>query len=199
MGCRKCHVIGPMVPGSARNTDEFVQVYRLDGVRGDGSQAVAVLNGKSYPVGSEIDGHKLISATNTFHPSGDIETKAVVEGPSADGKTERVLLVAPSAPNLGLASQRLQRDWLFRWMLNPQWIQPGTKMPMNFPMNEEREPTSPFEKDVRYPGTGKDHINLLIDYLYDAGTRNARVALPKLEAPSESEDFEEGGGQAFED
>ncbi len=199
MGCLKCHVLGPMVPGPARNTAEFVQVYRLDGVRGDGSEAVAVLNGKSYPVGSEIDGHKLISATNVYHSSGDIETKAVVEGVSSDGKTERVLLVAASAPNLGLASQRLQRDWLYHWMLNPQWIQPGTKMPMNFPMNEDREPTSPYAGDPKYPGDGKAHINLLIDYLYDAGMRNARVPLPKLEAPAESEDFEEGGSQEFED
>jgi mono/diheme cytochrome c family protein/cbb3-type cytochrome oxidase cytochrome c subunit len=205
MGCLKCHVLGPMVLGPARNTTEFVQVYRLDGVRGDGSEAVAVLNGKAYPVGSEIDGHKLISATNTFHPTGDIETKAVVEGPGDGGKTERVLLVAPSAPNLGLASQRLQRDWLYHWMLNPQWIQPGTKMPMNFPLDKEtREPTSPFAGEAKYKPAGTEsegaaHINLLIDYLYDAGMRNARVALPKLEAPSESEDFEEGGGEAFED
>ncbi len=199
MGCLKCHVLGPMLPGPAKNTAEFVQTYRLDGVRGEGSDAVAVLNGKSYPVGAEIDGHKVISATNTYFASGDIETKAVVEGPTADGKTERVLLVAPSAPNLGLASQRLQRDWLFHWMLNPQWIQPGTKMPMNFPLNDDREPSSPYENDAKYPGTGRDHINLLIDFLYDAGTRNTRVPLPKLDAPAESEDFEEGGGKGAQE
>lgn len=199
MGCLKCHVLGPMMPGPAKNTDEFVQTYRLDGVRGEGSNAVAVLNGQSFPIGAEIDGHKLISAENVYYASGDFETKAVVEGPGAGGETERVLLVAPSAPNLGLTSQRLQRDWLYYWMLNPQWIQPGTKMPMNFPMNEDREPTSPFEGDEKYPGTGTDHINLLIDYLYDAGMRNARVPLPKLEAPAESDEFEEGGSEEFED
>ncbi len=204
MGCLKCHVLGPMEPGPAKNTGEFVQSYPLDGVRGEGSNAVAVLNGTSYPVGAEIDGHKLVSAENVYHASGDIETKAIVEGPSADGQSERVLLVAPSAPNLGLASQRLQRDWLYYWMLNPQWIQPGTKMPMNFPMNEERKPTSPYADDPKYPGHGKvdagrDHINLLIDYLYDAGMRNARVPLPKLDAPAESEEFEEGGAEPFED
>jgi hypothetical protein len=200
MGCLKCHVLGPMTPGPAKTTDDFVQVYRLDGVRGEGSQAVAVLNGQSYPVGSTIDGHTLISATNVFFDTGDVETKAVVEGPTADGGTERVLLVAPSAPNLGLTSQRLQREWLYYWMLNPQWIQPGTKMPMNFPLGVHKVPTSPFAGDERYPGTGREHIQLLIDYLHDAGLMNVRVPLPKLIAPAESEEFDEGGGdECFEE
>lgn len=197
MGCLKCHVLGPMKPGPARSTDDFVQVYRLDSVRGEGSEAVAVLNGMSYPVGAEIDGHKLISATNVFHESGDVETKAVVEGPTEEGGVERVLLVAPSAPNLGLTSQRLQREWLYYWMLNPQWIQPGTKMPMNFPLSANKIPTSPYEGDEKYPGSGRDHIQLLINYLHDAGMMNVRVPHPKLMAPAESEEFEEGGGDEF--
>ncbi len=199
MGCLKCHVLGDMLPGPAKNTSDFVQVYRLDAVLGEGDHAVAVLNGKPFPIGADIDGHKLISATNVYYDSGDVETKAIVEGPDVEGKPERVMLVAASAPNLGLASRRLQRNWLYQWMLSPQWIQPGTKMPMNFPLNEQGRPTSPFEGDAKYPGTGPDHINLLIDFLYDAGIRNSRVPLPKLAAPAESEDFEEGGGEFLED
>jgi hypothetical protein len=84
-------------------------------------------------------------------------------------------------------------------MLNPQWITPGTKMPMNFPVNDKKVPTSPYEGDPKYPGDGTEHIQLLIDYLYDAGTRNVRVPLPKLQPAAESQDFEEGGSQEFED
>ena len=80
------------------------------------------------------------------------------------------------------------------WMLDPQLIQPGTKMPTNFGGG-----VSPFEGDERYPGTGSDHINLLVDFLFDAGTKADRVPVPKIEA-AEAEEFEEGGeAEEFED
>jgi hypothetical protein len=196
MGCLKCHVLGPMLPGPAENTDQLIQTYRLDGVRGEGESAVAILNGVPYPVGSTIDGHKLISAEmKVYEDSGDIETKAIVEGPGASGETERVLLVAPTAPNLGLTAQRLRRTWVHDWMLNPQLIQPGTKMPQNFGGGK-----SPFEGDERYPGDGYAHINLLVDFLFDSGTKADRVPVTKVEAAAESEEFEEGGeAEEFED
>jgi len=186
MGCLKCHVLGRMLPGPAKNTDEFVQVYRLDGVRGDGEQAVALINEKPYPIGSIIDGHKLVSASNTYNASGDVDTKAIFEGPGAAGATERVLLVAASAPNLSLTQQRLRRGWVYGWMLEPQLIQPGTKMPQNFV-----DGVSPYAGDERYPGTGVEHINLLVDFLYDAGAKSDRMPLPKLMAAEESEFGEE--------
>lgn len=186
MGCLQCHVLGPMLPGPAETTNDFVQVFRLDAVRGEGSQAVAVLNGKPYPVGSVIDGHTLISAEDLIHGSGDRETKAIVEGPGPSGDLERILLVAPSAPNLGLTYERLRPRWVHDWMLNPQLIQPGTKMPQNFGGGR-----SPFEDDPKYPGEGEDHIQLLVDFMYDAGAKRDRAPLPKLMAPSEDEAFEE--------
>ena len=193
MGCLKCHVLGRMLPGPAKTTDDFVQVYRLDGVRGEGDQAVAFLNGTPYPVGSVIDGFKLVSATNkVYEDTGDVETKAVVEGPNAKGETERVLLVAASAPNLDLTHQRLRREWVRNWMLEPGWITPGTKMPQNFPKG-----VSPFEGDPKYPGTGADHIGLIVDYLYDAGAKSARAPLPKVPAAAAKEEFEEA--EEFED
>ncbi len=193
MGCLKCHVMGRMLPGPARTIDDFVQVYRLDGVRGEGDQAVAVLNGTPYPVGSVIDGFKLTSAINkVYEDTGDIETKAVVEGSNAKGETESVLLVAASAPNLSLTHQRLRRKWVYDWMLEPGWIQPGTKMPQNFPGGK-----SPYEGDPKYPGSSADQIDLLIDYLYDAGVKGARVPLPKNPAPAAKEEFEEV--EEFED
>lgn len=194
MGCLKCHVLGPMLPGPAKSTDDFVQVYRLDAVRGSGAEAVAVLNGVPYAVGAEIDGHRLVGAENIYYDSGDIETKAYIEGTNAQGETERILLQAASAPNLGLTYQRLRRGWVIDWMLEPQLIQPGTKMPQNFSGGQ-----SPFAGDERYPGSGRDHIELLVDYLFDAGQRNARVPLPKLLAPAAGEDFDEDGPEEFED
>ena len=192
MGCLKCHVFGRMLPGPAKTTDDFVQMYRLDGVRGEGDKAVAILNDTPYPVGSKIDGHTLVSATNTYYEASDVETKAVVEGPNAQGQMERVLLVAASAPNLVLTHQRLRREWVLKWMLEPQWIQPGTKMPQNF-----LKGVSPYAGDPKYPGTGVDHMNLLVDYLYDAGTKSTRVPLPKLAAPKAGDEFEEA--EEFED
>jgi len=42
-------------------------------------------------------------------------------------------------PNLGMAKDRLRHDWIARWILEPEVIQPGTKMPTNFPkMGDKR-------------------------------------------------------------
>lgn len=145
MGCLKCHVLGNMLPGPAKTTDDFVQTYRLDGVTGEGDNAQAILNGRLYPLGSVIDGHKLISAENVYNMTGDVTTTAVVEGPNADGETERVTLRAASAPNLSLTHRRLRRDWVHSWMIGPSWIQPGTKMPTNFPLGR-----SPYAEPVAF-------------------------------------------------
>lgn len=186
MGCLQCHVLGSMLPGPARNTDDFPQMYRLDGVRGEGDHAVAIFNGRPYPIGAEIDGFKLVQAFNKFYESGDVETKAIVEGPKADGSgTERIMLQAPSAPNLSLTYRRLRPTWVHEWMLQPGWIQPGTKMPQNFPGGK-----SPFEGDPAYPPTSAEQIQLLVDYMYDAGMRGARAPLPKIVA-AEPKEFDE--------
>lgn len=194
MGCLKCHVLGNMLPGPAKTTDDFVQVYRLDGVRGEGDQAVAILNGKSYKVGAKIDGHTLVSASTKVYDTGDVDTKAVVEGPGPDGQPERVLLQAASAPNLGLTYERLRRSWVVQWMLEPQLIQPGTKMPQNF-----ADGKSPFEGDAKYPGTGKDHIELLVDTLYDSGRTSARAPLAKTVVQAQTDEFQEDSEGGFED
>ncbi len=36
------------------------------------------------------------------------------------------------APDLSLAKKRLKSDWIVEWLLDPQLIQPGTKMPKFF-------------------------------------------------------------------
>lgn len=194
MGCLKCHVFGDMLPGPAKTTDDFVQTYRLDAVRGEGEDAFAILNGIAYPVGATIDGFELISAEMKFYESGDMEVSAILEGPNAEGETEQIQLFAPSAPNLNLTYKRLRRDWFKDWMLQPGWIQPGTKMPQNFPGGR-----SPFEGMEEYPGTGMDHVELLTDYVYEAGTKGERVPLTKITVSTEDEEFFEGGFDEFDE
>ncbi len=186
MGCLKCHVLGRMLPPPASNTDDFVQTYRLDNVRGEGEEAVAILNGEPYKVGSVIDGHTLVRAFNTYYDSGDVETKAIVEGPNTAGQREQIMLQAPSAPNLSLTHQRLRREWVYQWMLMPGLMQPGTKMPQNFPDGQ-----SPMAGDENFPGTGGDHVDLLVDYLFDAGATNTRAPLLKVIAVDTSDEFGE--------
>ena len=123
-----------------------------------------------------------------------MRSQAIVEGPSPSGETERVLLVAASAPNLSLTYQRLRRDWVFAWMLEPALMQPGTKMPKNF-----SDGVSPFEGDPEYPGTGTDHINLLVDALYDAGAKSVRVPLLKIIVSEDEAEFEEDGDEFDEE
>ena len=41
------------------------------------------------------------------------------------------------APNLDRVGQRLRPDWLTVWISNPAWITPYTKMPLNFPANQD--------------------------------------------------------------
>ena len=41
------------------------------------------------------------------------------------------------APDLANVPLRLRADWLAKWLADPGHIQPGTKMPANFPANPE--------------------------------------------------------------
>jgi mono/diheme cytochrome c family protein len=40
---------------------------------------------------------------------------------------------ANMAPDLAKVPERLRPDWLARWLAQPSAIQPGTRMPQNFP------------------------------------------------------------------
>lgn len=41
------------------------------------------------------------------------------------------------APNLILAKERLRPEWILHWLIDPQSLQPGTKMPNFFTFNED--------------------------------------------------------------
>ena len=61
-------------------------------------------------------------------------------------------------------------------------------MPQNF-----ADGVSPYLGDEKYPGDSADHINLLVDFLYDAGTTNARAPLPKSVVADVSDEFDDEG------
>lgn len=60
------------------------------------------------------------------------------------------------APDLMLARTRLKPDWIKRWLLDPQSIQPGTKMPKFFREGE-------FQDYI--PGTPQEQAEAMKDYL----------------------------------
>ena len=41
------------------------------------------------------------------------------------------------APNLILSKDRLRPEWIVQWLIDPQSLQPGTKMPNFFTFNED--------------------------------------------------------------
>ena len=73
------------------------------------------------------------------------------------------------APNFLLASQRLKPDWVFRWILDPAQIAPGTAMPSGlFVKDKEKDrwvvnlPAMP--SDVA--GYHDDHARLVVRYMF---------------------------------
>lgn len=79
----------------------------------------------------------------------------------------------PTAPNLSLAYRRLRWEWVQKWLQEPGWIQPGTKMPQWFP--GQRTAFADFnnraEMEARYGSSGPEQIELLMKFLYEAGAR----------------------------
>jgi mono/diheme cytochrome c family protein len=55
----------------------------------------------------------------------------VVAGKPPAGKT-----AAEWAPDLGMAKARLKSDWVLKWLIDPQELTPGTKMPQYWPKGE---------------------------------------------------------------
>ncbi len=130
----------------------------------------------------------------------------VAGDPFAEGTTADI-----KAPNFALAHRRLRPDWVKQWLLNPQWIQPGTNMPQLFADGNSAFKDFPeADRDkaqAEFGQTSGDQIQLLIDFLFDLGSRNATVVQPPApaapegakpaEKPRSAEDeFEDQGGGA---
>jgi len=56
--------------------------------------------------------------------------------------TMKTLTPAERAPDLALSWKRLKPGWQRRWLLTPHLIQPGTKMPTLFPLEDDDIPDS---------------------------------------------------------
>ncbi len=56
--------------------------------------------------------------------------------------TMKALSPAERAPDLGLSWRRLKQGWQRKWLLTPHLIQPGTKMPTLFPLEDDDIPDS---------------------------------------------------------
>ncbi|TFH21743.1 MAG: c-type cytochrome [Myxococcales bacterium] len=76
------------------------------------------------------------------------------------------------APNLILAKERLRPEWMLDWMIDPQTLQPGTKMPNFFAFNEDDD-YKPIYVDADAHAQYK-MIVALRDYLMILGTETER-------------------------
>lgn len=88
----------------------------------------------------------------------------------------------PTAPNLNLVHRRLQPRWVKAWLIGPGRIQPGTKMPVLWPggasyFAEFPEPDK-SELEAEYGTSGREQMQLVTDFLFDAGRRNATLVQP---------------------
>jgi mono/diheme cytochrome c family protein len=72
------------------------------------------------------------------------------------------------APDLAMARQRLNPDWIVKWIQDPQKIQPGTKMPSFYPGGP----------DNILGGKDDRQIEALRDYLISLGRPGGAVAAP---------------------
>jgi hypothetical protein len=63
------------------------------------------------------------------------------------------------APDLRMAVDRLQPEWILDWLINPARIQPGTRMPQFWP----NYPASPFP--MWYDGDAERQIRAVRDYI----------------------------------
>jgi len=83
------------------------------------------------------------------------------------------------APDLAMATSRLNPDWIVKWIKDPQKVQPGTKMPTFFP-DENSGPDDILE------GNEERQILALREYLMSLGsTPTGKMPLAPGEAPKE--------------
>ncbi len=71
------------------------------------------------------------------------------------------------APDLTLAHERLNPDWIARWIENPQKLMPGTRMPTYY---DPEDPKGSAPPDV-LDGDPQRQIEALRDYVFTLGAR----------------------------
>jgi cytochrome c2 len=68
------------------------------------------------------------------------------------------------APDLALSGERLRRSWIRRFILEPQKLMPGTRMPTLFPLADEDDPDSRITPE---PGLLGGDVTRQVDALTD--------------------------------
>ena len=88
------------------------------------------------------------------------------------------------APNFLLASQRLKPDWVFRWLLDPAQISPGTAMPTGlFRKEGERWVVNLPNPPTDVANYHDDHARLLVRYMFLMTPDEQRRLLSASPAP----------------
>ena len=82
---------------------------------------------------------------------------------------------AERAPDLTLAAARLKPGWMKAWLLDPQSLQPGTRMPSYFFLSDDDDPTS---WSTPYPKVLGGKATRQVDALVWLTTELARGAPP---------------------
>ena len=91
------------------------------------------------------------------------------------------------APNFLLASQRLKPDWVFRWILEPAQIAPGTAMPSSLFVKDKNTdrwvvnlPSLPPDVAAYHD----DHARLLVRYMFMMTPDEQKRLLSATPAPA---------------
>jgi hypothetical protein len=83
------------------------------------------------------------------------------------------------APDLSRVYQRLQSDYMRRWIANPKSVLPYTSMPVNVPYDGSAAPYFGGVSQDLYHGTSTEQVDALVDLLmnFDAyAKQHSRVA-----------------------
>jgi len=89
------------------------------------------------------------------------------------------------APNFLLAGQRLKPDWVFRWLLDPSQIAPGTAMPTGlFKKDGERWIVNLPNPPADVSNYHNDHARLLVRYMFLMTPDEQRRLLSASPAPA---------------
>ena len=71
-----------------------------------------------------------------------------------------------TAPNFLIAAERLKPAWVFRWLLDPAKISPGTAMPSGLFRYESDHWVFAGPTPDSFKGYPKDHAELLVRYMF---------------------------------
>jgi len=89
------------------------------------------------------------------------------------------------APNFLLAGERLKPDWVFRWLLDPAQIAPGTAMPSSlFKKNQDHWVVNLPNPPSDVANYHDDHARLLVRYMFLMTPDEQRRLLAATPAPA---------------